>query len=268
MHAGRPCSPRIAALLAAPAPPSPTPLPELAGVPAAFEMSGRLAVRQGRAQRHREAALDATRGASDVWVIVVAARQRGRAHRVATRERRDTRARPGGGAHGATAFARRSRERCLGVRARSGGARALAARRRPAAGRGLEGRRSRRRRRAGADRHRAPHHRHRAATPWCKLVVDEYRALEDCAMHAARARDYPAPAKLNLFLHVVGPARRRLSPAAKRLHAHRPLRTSCASRVRDDGEIRRVSDVPGVPAGRGPRGPRGAAAASARPARR
>jgi len=48
--------------------PSSTPLPQLAGVPAAFEMAGRLALRQG--QRSEIAKLRWThRPGSDVWVI-------------------------------------------------------------------------------------------------------------------------------------------------------------------------------------------------------
>ena len=50
------------------APPAPTTLPSLAGVPSAFEMSGRIAVRQG--DRNDIARLRWThRPASDVWVI-------------------------------------------------------------------------------------------------------------------------------------------------------------------------------------------------------
>ena len=59
--------------------------------------------------------------------------------------------------------------------------------------------------------------------------------------------DYPAPAKLNLFLHVVG--RRQdgyhlLQSAFALIDAADLLRF----RVREDGEIRRVSELPGVPA--------------------
>ncbi len=59
--------------------------------------------------------------------------------------------------------------------------------------------------------------------------------------------DYPAPAKLNLFLHVVG--RRAdgyhlLQSAFALIDAADLLRI----RVREDGEIRRVSELPGVPA--------------------
>ncbi len=59
--------------------------------------------------------------------------------------------------------------------------------------------------------------------------------------------DYPAPAKLNLFLHVVG---RRpdgyhlLQSAFALIDAADRLRFA----VRGDGGIRRVSDLPGVPA--------------------
>ena len=58
--------------------------------------------------------------------------------------------------------------------------------------------------------------------------------------------DYPAPAKLNLFLHVVG--RRAdgyhlLQSAFTLIDLQDRLRFS----VRDDGVIRRVNDVPGVP---------------------
>ena len=60
------------------------------------------------------------------------------------------------------------------------------------------------------------------------------------------APDYPAPAKLNLFLHVVG--RRRdgyhlLQSVFTLIDLHDRLRF----RVRPDGVIRRVNDVPGVP---------------------
>ena len=57
--------------------------------------------------------------------------------------------------------------------------------------------------------------------------------------------DYPAPAKLNLFLHVVG---RRpdgyhlLQSAFTLIDLHDTLRL----RVRDDGAVKRVNDVPGV----------------------
>jgi 4-diphosphocytidyl-2-C-methyl-D-erythritol kinase len=59
------------------------------------------------------------------------------------------------------------------------------------------------------------------------------------------APDYPAPAKLNLFLHVVG--RRRdgyhlLQSVFTLIDRHDRLRF----RVREDGVIRRVNDVPGV----------------------
>lgn len=59
--------------------------------------------------------------------------------------------------------------------------------------------------------------------------------------------DYPAPAKLNLFLHVVG--RRAdgyhlLQSAFTLIDAADRLRFA----TRDDGDIRRVSDLPGVPA--------------------
>jgi 4-diphosphocytidyl-2-C-methyl-D-erythritol kinase len=60
------------------------------------------------------------------------------------------------------------------------------------------------------------------------------------------APDYPAPAKLNLFLHVVG--RRRdgyhlLQSVFTLIDLHDTLRFG----VRPDGIVRRVNDVPGVP---------------------
>lgn len=59
--------------------------------------------------------------------------------------------------------------------------------------------------------------------------------------------DYPAPAKLNLFLHVVG----RRADGYHLLQSVFTLIDRCDRirvRVRDDGEIRRVSELPGVPA--------------------
>ena len=58
--------------------------------------------------------------------------------------------------------------------------------------------------------------------------------------------DYPAPAKLNLFLHVVG----RRPDGYHLLQSVFILIDRCDRlrlRVRDDGEVRRVSDLPGVP---------------------
>ncbi|MGZ5040335.1 MAG: 4-(cytidine 5'-diphospho)-2-C-methyl-D-erythritol kinase [Usitatibacter sp.] len=60
--------------------------------------------------------------------------------------------------------------------------------------------------------------------------------------------DFPAPAKLNLFLHVVG--RRRdgyhlLQSVFTLIDRHDRLRF----RVREDGEVVRVNDIAGVPAG-------------------
>ena len=57
--------------------------------------------------------------------------------------------------------------------------------------------------------------------------------------------DYPAPAKLNLFLHVVG----RRDDGYHLLQSVFTLIDRCDSvrlQVRDDGEIRRLSDLPGV----------------------
>jgi 4-diphosphocytidyl-2-C-methyl-D-erythritol kinase len=59
--------------------------------------------------------------------------------------------------------------------------------------------------------------------------------------------DYPAPAKLNLFLHVVG----RRGDGYHLLQSVFTLIDRCDRirvKVRDDGVIRRVNDVPGVPA--------------------
>jgi len=58
--------------------------------------------------------------------------------------------------------------------------------------------------------------------------------------------DYPAPAKLNLFLHVVGrrPDGYHLLQSAFTLIDHCDL---VRVRARDDGSIRRVNDIPGVP---------------------
>jgi 4-diphosphocytidyl-2-C-methyl-D-erythritol kinase len=59
--------------------------------------------------------------------------------------------------------------------------------------------------------------------------------------------DYPAPAKLNLFLHVVG----RRPDGYHLLQSVFTLIDRCDTirvRVRDDGGIVRVSDLPGVPA--------------------
>jgi 4-diphosphocytidyl-2-C-methyl-D-erythritol kinase len=58
--------------------------------------------------------------------------------------------------------------------------------------------------------------------------------------------DYPAPAKLNLFLHVVG----RRDDGYHLLQSAFTLIDACDTvrlRVRGDGEIRRVSDLQGVP---------------------
>ena len=59
--------------------------------------------------------------------------------------------------------------------------------------------------------------------------------------------DYPAPAKLNLFLHVVGrrPDGNHLLQSVFRLIDRADV---LRFRVRDDGAIARVNDVPGVPA--------------------
>lgn len=64
----RAAAPALALLLAACAAAPPQPLPELTGVPASFEMSGRLALRQG--ERSDIARLRWTHSpGSDVWVI-------------------------------------------------------------------------------------------------------------------------------------------------------------------------------------------------------
>src|SRR6476659_6046879 len=58
--------------------------------------------------------------------------------------------------------------------------------------------------------------------------------------------DYPAPAKLNLFLHVVG----RRSDGYHLLQSVFTLidrADTIRLRVRDDGRVERVSDLPGVP---------------------
>lgn len=58
--------------------------------------------------------------------------------------------------------------------------------------------------------------------------------------------DYPAPAKLNLFLHVIG----RRPDGYHLLQSVFTLIDRCDRvrlRLRDDGQVRRVSDLPGVP---------------------
>src|SRR4051812_9217233 len=78
-----------------------------------------------------------------------------------------------------------------------------------------------------------------------RLVVDDYRALPEQAL--LPGPDYLAPAKLNLFLHVVG----RRPDGYHLLQSAFTLIDRCDTirlRVRDDGAIRRVSDLPGVPA--------------------
>src|SRR5512147_3235118 len=61
-----------------------------------------------------------------------------------------------------------------------------------------------------------------------------------------RALALPAPAKINLFLHVVG----RRADGYHELQTVFTLIDRCdvlRLRVREDGEVRRVNDVPGVP---------------------
>ena len=111
MIAPRAAAAALALLLAACAavPPS-TPLPQLAGVPAAFEMAGRLALRQG--QRSEIAKLRWThRPGSDVWVIASPL-----GNEVARIEAGDGRAtlRQAGGEMEASSFAELT-ERLLGV---------------------------------------------------------------------------------------------------------------------------------------------------------
>ena len=59
--------------------------------------------------------------------------------------------------------------------------------------------------------------------------------------------DYPAPAKLNLFLHVVG-RREDGYHLLQSVFTLIDLSDQMRLRVRTDGIIRRVNDVPGVPA--------------------
>ena len=101
----------LALVAAACASVTPTPLPQLAGVPDAFEMSGRLALRQG--QRSEIAKLRWThRPASDLWVI--ASPLGNEVARIEAGPKGATLSQAGGGVEEASSFAELT-ERVLGV---------------------------------------------------------------------------------------------------------------------------------------------------------
>ena len=64
---------------------------------------------------------------------------------------------------------------------------------------------------------------------------------------SARCRPGPAPAKLNLMLHIVGRRAGRLPRAADRLSAHRPVRSHRNHGRATDGSITRPAGPAGVP---------------------
>ena len=81
----------VALALAACATAPTQPLPQLTKAPQAFEVAGRIAVRDGQRSDIAKLRWTRTRGGHDEWVLVVAARQRGGAHRLGARGRHDRR---------------------------------------------------------------------------------------------------------------------------------------------------------------------------------